>query len=351
LAARGGAIGSAPHKDSRLAGRRILVTGGAGFLGSHFVRRALRRGAEVVNVDALTYAGDLRRLQDVDGSRYDFIRLRIESGREVGSLMRDVGPRFVVHFAAESHVTRSELTPDDFYQANVEGTRTLLEWSLRADVDLFLYISTDEVYGSIPEGEHAESDRLTAVRGRANHYARSKALADELVRSYADRLPSIVVRPTNVFGSYQLPEKAVARWITRGLCDMDLPVWGDGLHVRQWLYVDDLMDALDILLERGEIGESYNVSPNLGHDLPNVLVASWLARRLGMDEDRVERFSYDRPNHDRRYALNSDKIRSLGWESGDLWEQLGETVDWYRASRDWWQPHLDRAEAFYRTLS
>jgi dTDP-glucose 4,6-dehydratase len=329
----------------------VLVTGGAGFLGSHFVRHALKGGAHVVNVDALTYAGDLGRLRDIaSDNMYGFFRLRVESAPQIEALLRSMGVKLVVHFAAESHVTRSEREAETFYRTNVEGTRALIEASIQAGVKFFLHVSTDETYGPILEGQHREADEPSDVVGPTNPYARSKAIAEKLVREHADRLAVMVVRPTNVFGPYQLPEKAIARWITRGLRGRTLPVWGDGLHVRQWLHVDDLIAAVDVLLTSGVWGETYNVAPNQYRDVTNLAVASWLADRLRLHSDGVELTTYDRPVHDRRYAVNAEKLRALGWQSGDLWNQLDETIEWYRSNEEWWRPHSNRAEALYDAL-
>jgi dTDP-glucose 4,6-dehydratase len=327
------------------------VTGGAGFIGSHFVRHALAGGADVVNLDALTYAGDLVRLGPIDESTgYEF-RHECVTTMGAASAIDEAKPDVVVHFAAESHVTRSERDPRRFHRVNVEGTRRLLTAADRAAVDLFVHVSTDEVYGPTPSGAVGEDDELAAARRRGNAYARSKAMADALARSFSDRLSIIVVRPVNVFGPYQLPEKAIARWITRGLSGHTLPVWGDGRHIRQWLHVDDVIAALEVLLDGGIRGHAYNISPGEGHDIHNFTMASWIAESLGLDPDRVHLTAYDRPHHDRRYASNGDKIRDLGWEAGDLRAQLALTVDWYAANEMWWRPHARHTETLYGSRS
>ncbi|HEX2053184.1 MAG TPA: NAD-dependent epimerase/dehydratase family protein, partial [Actinomycetota bacterium] len=220
--------------------QNLIVTGGAGFLGSHFLRHVLPQGASVTNVDCLTYAGDLRRLEDLTSQPgYEFVREDIAEEPAIRRLVADRRPDAIVHYAAESHVTRSESDPDRFYRTNVEGTRVLLDAAVAAGVRRFVHVSTDEVYGSILEGAFKESDKPDGTGNAASPYSKSKALADDLARSYADRLEVLVVRPTNAFGPWQYPEKVFPRWITRALRSEPLLVWGDGLYIRQWLFAAD----------------------------------------------------------------------------------------------------------------
>ncbi|MEX2586636.1 MAG: NAD-dependent epimerase/dehydratase family protein [Actinomycetota bacterium] len=328
---------------------KILVTGGAGFLGSHFVRRALNHGVrEVTNVDCLTYAGDPRRLADVEDSRaYQFVKLDVADETRVKQLIADERPDAIVHYAAESHVTRSESDPDRFYRTNVDGTRNLFEAAVASGVRRVVHVSTDEVYGSILTGSFKESDKAEGAGQAASPYSQSKALADDLARSYSDRLEVVVVRPTNAFGPWQYPEKVLPRWITRGLRDRPLLVWGDGLYIRQWLYCEDFASAVDLVLEQGEPGEVYNVGPTHEPEITNLDLAQWLVRYLGSSSSQVQMTGYDRPDHDRRYAVDSSKIRGLGWAPGDVWTQLRETVDWYRESYGWWEPLVGEAESIY----
>ena len=331
-----------------MRGKRVLVTGGAGFLGSHFVRRCLERGAaKVHNLDCLTYAGDLTRLIDVEhDDRYTFIHGDASIQRDVHAAFRQAKPEVVVHFAAESHVTRAEVAGDEFYTSNVEATRVVLEACASTDVASVIHISTDEVYGPVLAGEASESDKPPGD-GHTNHvYARTKAVADDLALGWSDRLPVIVVRPTNIFGPHQFPEKAIPRWITRALTGRPVPVWGGGHQMRQWLEVTDLLNALEVLLDRGESGRAYNVGP-VPRDVTNLEVAQRIASRAGAGESHVELTAYDRPNHDVRYAVASDDLRELGWSETDLWSALDRTIDWYAANADWWRDHLPVAESIY----
>jgi len=327
----------------------ILVTGGAGFLGSHFVRLKLQSGSSsVTNVDSLTYAGDQRRLADVSGSDdYNLVQLDIADEAPIDALIAGLKPDAIVHYAAESHVTRSENDPDRFYRTNVEGTRVLLDAAVAAGVPRFLHVSTDEVYGSTLEGAFKESDKPEGAGNAASPYSKSKALADDLARSYADRLEVLVVRPTNAFGPWQYPEKVFPRWVTRGLRQEPMLVWGDGLYIRQWLYAEDFARAVALVLEKGENGEAYNIGPVHEPEITNLDLARWLAQYLKLPADAIQMTGYDRPDHDRRYAVDSTKIRALGWRSGDVWSQFSESVNWFRDHRDWWESLIAEAESIY----
>jgi dTDP-glucose 4,6-dehydratase len=332
-----------------MEGKRVLVTGGAGFLGSHVVRRSLRTGAaRLLNLDVLTYAGDLRRLTDVESDpRYRFLKKDIALLEDIQQIIQKEMPQIVVHLAAESHVTRSEKEADVFFRTNVEGTRLMLEGALAAGVERFLHISTDEVYGPILEGAFREEDKKPGDGQASSPYAKSKARAEDLVASYAERIPIIVARPTNAFGPYQLPEKAFARWVTRALRGAPLLVWGDGLYVRQWLYAQDFAEAIGLLAEKGEPGQIYNVGPQHDPEITNLELANWVGRYLGIPDGRVLLTRYDRPDHDRRYAVNSTKIREIGWKPRDVWRQFAETIEWYRNHPEWWKPLVPVAESIY----
>ena len=329
--------------------RQTLVTGGAGFLGSHFVRHALdSEAARVINVDALTYAGDPARLEDLKGdARHVLVTSDITDAREMKSLVGRYQPELIVHFAAESHVTRSESDPERFFQTNVEGTRCMLEAALVAGVARFVHISTDEVYGPAMDGSFREDDKLPGAGRATSPYAQSKAVADDLARSYSDRLNVVVVRPTNAFGPWQFPEKVFPRWVTRVLRGEPMLVWGDGLYIRQWLYAEDLAEAVALLAERGAPGEVYNVGPTHDPEITNLDLAQWLARYLEVGEASIEFTGYDRPDHDRRYAVDSGKVRRLGWAPGEVWSQMGRTVEWYRSHPTWWEKHVQEAESIY----
>ncbi len=337
------------RSDLVMNGSRILVTGGAGFLGSHFVRHALASGAKtVVNFDLLTYAGDRLRLADLeDDPRYSFVRGDVASAEDVEAAMREYKPDVVVHYGAETHVTRSESNPERFHRTNVEGTRTMLAESIASGVEKFVHISTDEVYGSLLEGAFREVDKPPGVGAASSPYAQSKALGDDLALAHSDRLAVVVARPTNAFGPWQFPEKAFPRWIARALTDDPLLVWGDGLYIRQWLFAEDFARAIGLLAEQGTPGEAYNVGPMHDPEITNIELVRWLLRYLDLGDDRITMTAYDRPDHDRRYAVDSSKITALGWSPGDVWEQLGKTVDWYGNNRDWWASHVAEAESIY----
>jgi dTDP-glucose 4,6-dehydratase len=328
----------------------ILITGGLGFLGSAFIRGAADRGQGVLNVDLATYAADERRIAETL-ERHGQWSVRTErldvASEEFTELVRRERPPLIVHFAAESHVTRSEREGRRFFRSNLEGTRRVLEAAEKADVGLVVYVSTDEVYGPCSGRPFREEDKAPAEGRATSAYARSKALADDLARSFFGRVPLIVARPTNCFGPWQHPEKAVPRWIIRGLLGEGIPVWGDGMHVRDWMFVDDACAGIELLVRRGSPGEVYNLAPQ-GQQLPNVEVARMIARAAGRPEDAVYLTEYDRPLHDRRYAIDAAKIRALGWQPGRaLEDRLAETVAWYRSHREWWDPLLLEAEELY----
>jgi dTDP-glucose 4,6-dehydratase len=331
------------------AGRRVLVTGGSGFLGSQFVRTWLGRGGRaLLNVDLMTYAGRPERLSDVDDLHgYGFQRGDVADRAAVESILQNFRPEVVVHFAAESHVTRGESEGERFRRTNVEGTRVMLEAAVGAGVRRFVHVSTDEVYGPRAEGFFREDEKQPGDGRATSVYARSKAVADDVARSFAGQMEVVVVRPTNCFGPWQFPEKALARWITRALTGRTVPVWGDGLHVRQWLHAPDLAEAVVLILEAASPEPVYNVGPRHDPEITNLDLARWLVGRLGLPEERVVLTTYDRPDHDRRYAVDPYRIHALGWRPGHVWESLARTVDWYRDHRDWWEPLVGEAESIY----
>jgi dTDP-glucose 4,6-dehydratase len=322
----------------------MLVTGGLGFIGSEFVRRAAARGNAIVNVDLDTYAGDDRRLDGVEG--IETVTMDV-ADPDLAKLVAAVVPGVVVHFAAESHVTRSESDSDAFYRTNVDGTRNLLEAATAAGAELIVHVSTDEVYGPCDGEPFREDDKLPGEGVATSAYARSKALADDLARSYFDRAPVAVVRPTNCFGPWQHPEKAIPRWIIRALSGDRLPVWGDGGQVRDWMAVEDACSAIELVVERRAAGEVFNVAPE-GAQRRNLEMARAVARAAGRAEDAVYLTAYDRPDHDRLYAVDASRLRSLGWAPrGDVEAKVAETVEWYRAHRSWWEPLVADAESLY----
>ena len=318
-----------------------MVTGGSGFIGSAFIRTR-SSSDDVVNIDIGTYAADPRRLT---GTEINTITMDVTDAGLV-DLLSDLKPRVVFHFAAETHVTRSESAPDIFFRNNVEGTRNLLAAAEGTGVELLVHISTDEVYGPASGSPFKESDKQPGEGLATSAYARSKALADDLA-SGCKGVPVIVVRPTNCFGPWQHPEKAIPRWATRALRGEPIPVWGDGLYVRDWMYVDDACAAVSLIADRGRPGEIYNVGPE-GDVRANLDIARIVARAAGVPEDRIYLTAYDRPLHDRRYAVDSTRLRALGWNTtSSLEERVEQTVDWYRDNREWWEPMIEESEALY----
>jgi dTDP-glucose 4,6-dehydratase len=314
---------------------RLLVTGGAGFIGSNFIRHVLRTHPEdsVVNVDKLTYAGNLQNLADVaDDPRYRFVHGDICDTDLVRAAARGVDA--VVNFAAESHVDRSLLEADAFLRTDVLGVFTLLEAVRELGIPRFVQISTDEVYGSVPSGASRETDPLRP----ANPYSAAKAGADLLALAYwqSHRIPVVITRSSNNFGPYQYPEKIVPLFITNALEDQPLPLYGDGRNVRDWLYVLDNCEAIDLVLRRGADGEIYNVGG--GHELENIALTREILRLTGKPASLVRPVT-DRPGHDRRYALDCAKLRRLGWAPRHRFaDALAATVGWYREHEGWWRP-------------
>lgn len=321
----------------------VVVTGGLGFIGAALVRRLVAMGKDVVNVDLDTYAGDARRLEDasVRTERVDV------ASDDIETLVGDVAPQAIVHLAAETHVTRSESDPDRFFITNVEGTRRVLDAAVEHDVERVLHVSTDEVYGPALDHPFHEGDKAPGEGRATSAYARSKAVADDLALSYSDRLDVVVVRPTNCFGPWQHPEKAIPRWTTRALSGQGLPVWGDGAYVRDWMHVDDACRALDLVLDRGESTAVYNIAPQ-ADPMTNLEIARTIAAAAGRDADAVYLTAYDRPDHDRRYFVDAAKIRALGWSpAASLVDALTATVRWYAEHEAWWRPMVAEAEALY----
>lgn len=316
---------------------RWLVTGGLGFIGSHFVRLALRERPEVeiVNLDAMTYAGNPANLADVaDHPRYRFVRGNICDGAAVRAAFANGGDA-LVNFAAESHVDRSIAAPEAFLRTNVLGTSVLLDALRDLGILRYVQVSTDEVYGNVPHGESNETDALAP----RSPYAASKAAGDLLALAYHTTYgaPLLVTRGSNTYGPYQYPEKIVPLFVTNLMEDRPVPVYGDGMQIRDWLYVEDHARAIMFVLERGTPGEVYNISgetPMTNLDLTARLVR---ACRRSM-ETHVEHVA-DRLGHDRRYAASSAKLRELGWAPRTSFDEgLAQTVQWYRDHESWWRP-------------
>jgi len=313
---------------------KLFVTGAAGFIGSNYVRHVLATTDDEVTVyDALTYAGNLSSLADVaDDPRYAFVQGDICDRTAVAAAM--AGHDAVVHFAAESHVDRSIVDPDTFVRTNCLGTNVLCDVARHVEVDRFLHISTDEVYGSIEEGSFVETDRL----GPRSPYSSSKAGSDLIALSYEETydLPVLVTRSSNNFGPYQFPEKVIPLFVTNLLDGRKVPLYGDGLNVRDWIYVEDNCAGVDLVLRRGDIGEVYNIGG--GNETTNRELTDKVLGLCGAGEEMIE-YVTDRLGHDRRYSIDCSKARALGWAPArTLDEALAATVEWYRENRAWWEP-------------
>ena len=313
---------------------KLLVTGGAGFIGSHFIRYLLRHHPDdhVINLDKLTYAGNLENLRDVEQHpHYRFVQGDICIPSTVMPLAEETDA--TVNFAAETHVDRSILEPGSFLQTDVYGTYVLLEAARRFNHQRFIQISTDEVYGSIETGAFTEESPLHP----SSPYAASKAAGDLLVQSYVRtyRLPAIITRSSNNFGPCQYPEKMIPLFITNAIENKPLPLYGDGLNVRDWIYVEENCAAIDLVLRRGEPGQVYNIGG--GNERTNAEITRSILKELGQS-DRLIQFVKDRPAHDRRYALDCRKIAALGVQpTREFQEALRTTIQWYKDNPAWWQ--------------
>jgi dTDP-glucose 4,6-dehydratase len=316
---------------------KILVTGGAGFIGSNFVRLLLQDSDHhVVNLDALTYAGNLENLKDVERSaRYTFQKGDIADGQQMEEVFEQHRPEVVVHFAAESHVDRSVLDATAFVRTNVQGTQVLLDKSRGIGVRRFVHVSTDEVYGSLgPWGYFTEDTPMQAN----SPYSASKAGSDLLVRAavHTHGMDCVITRCSNNYGPYQFPEKLIPLMIANALEGKQLPVYGDGKNVRDWIFVTDHCEGIRAAMERGKRGEVYNFGGNAERE--NIYVVKEILRLLGKGEDLIK-YVKDRPGHDRRYAMDSSKARAtLAWEPRHTFEEgLRATIDWYVQNRAWWE--------------
>jgi dTDP-glucose 4,6-dehydratase len=316
--------------------KKILVTGGAGFIGSNFINYIINRDNVLIfNLDKLTYAGNLENLKSIqEKNNYTFIKGDITNREFVEYLFTKYKFDYVINFAAESHVDRSILGSEIFYRTNVIGTNILLEASKRNEVKKFIQISTDEVYGSLgPTGLFSEKTNLSPN----SPYASSKAAADLMALSFYHtyELPVVITRCSNNYGQYQFPEKLIPLMIINALNNKQLPVYGDGLNVRDWIYVLDHNRAIEFVLEKGNAGEVYNVGASC--EMRNIDIVKMILKKLGKDENLIE-FVKDRPGHDKRYAIDSSKIKNeLGWKPQFLFEQaLEETIEWYVDNKDWW---------------
>jgi dTDP-glucose 4,6-dehydratase len=318
--------------------KRILVTGGAGFIGSNFINYILsnRNDIFILNLDKLTYAGNLQNLKNVEQHpNYTFIKGDIVNDELVSYLFQKYEITHVINFAAESHVDRSILGSEIFFRTNVLGTNVLLENAKRFGVEKFIQISTDEVYGSLgPEGQFEETTPLQPN----SPYAASKAAADMMALAFHHtyHVPVVITRCSNNYGPYQFPEKLIPLMIINSLNNKKLPVYGDGLNVRDWIYVIDHNKAVELVFDKGKVGEVYNVGAST--EKPNIDIIKSVLKQLGKTEELIE-YVKDRPGHDRRYAINSIKIKKeLGWEAEHTFEQaMKDTIHWYLKNEKWWK--------------
>ena len=318
--------------------KKILVTGGAGFIGSNFINYILnsRNDISIVNLDKLTYAGNLKNLSGVENNpNYTFIKGDIVNDELVKFIFQRYQITHVINFAAESHVDRSILGSEVFFRTNVLGTNVLLETAKYFGVEKFIQISTDEVYGSLgPEGQFEETTPLQPN----SPYAASKAAADLMALAFHHTygVPVVITRCSNNYGQYQFPEKLIPLMIINALNNKKLPVYGDGLNVRDWIYVIDHNKAVELVLEKGQLGEVYNIGANT--EKPNIQIVKLILSQLGKSEELIE-YVKDRLGHDRRYAINSKKIKeNLGWQPEYSFEDaIKNTIDWYMGNEKWWK--------------
>ena len=317
---------------------KILVTGGAGFIGSNYIRYILAKypDIKVVNLDLLTYAGRMENIRDfTHDPRHKFVKGDIRDKNKVQQVMKE-GFNAVVNFAAETHVDRSILEADSFITTDVYGTYTLLDTARNSNIEKFVNISTDEVYGSTEK----ESFKENASLQPSSPYSASKAAGDLMSLAFYKTygLPTTITRSSNNFGPYQHLEKLIPKMIIRALCGKTLPLYGDGQQVRDWLHVMDNCEAIDTVLWKGKAGEAYNIAS--GNEYKNIQIAKLILQTLEKPESLIT-FVQDRPGHDRRYSLDTSKIRNLGWQPKHMLEKaLRETVEWYIRNEWWWKSLL-----------
>lgn len=317
---------------------KLLVTGGAGFIGSNFVRYMVNKYPEyqIVNLDLLTYAGNLENLKDIENaSNYKFVRGDIADREFINGLFQEEKFDYVLNFAAESHVDRSITDPGIFVQTNIQGTLALLDAAKTFGVTKYLQVSTDEVYGTLGEtGYFTEETPLAAN----SPYSASKAGADLLVRAYHETfgLPVNITRCSNNYGPFHFPEKLIPLMIINALNDKELPIYGDGLNIRDWLHVEDHCQAIDLVLHKGRNGEVYNVGGN--NERTNIEIVKTILKHLNKPESLMK-FVTDRPGHDRRYAIDATKLRTeLGWSPKYNFDTgIEQTINWYLNNREWWE--------------
>ena len=321
----------------------IVVTGGLGFIGSNFIRQILSENNDlfITNIDAETYAAGLDNLKDIEGKKnYQYFKGNIQDYAFIESLIKKYKPDCIINFAAETHVDRSIHSAQPFIETNIIGTHVLLEIALKQNLNKYIQISTDEVYGSInpPYKFHEES-----LIKPNSPYSASKAGADHLVRAYQETygLNTMTIRCSNNFGPYQFPEKVIPYFISLALKNEKVPVYGDGLNIRDWIFVNDFCSAIKLVLEKGKSGEVYNVGGNC--ELNNLQLTKTILKRLNKLESLIN-FVKDRPGHDRRYAMDSTKIQTqLGWKKKHNFEEaLDETISWYKNNKEWVERRMEQ---------
>jgi len=315
---------------------KLLITGGLGFIGSNFIRYILNKykNYEVVNLDKMTYAANPENLRDIENDRrYKFVKGDICDKNLVDNLVSAEKPDVIINFAAETHVDRSILEPEAFIKTDIFGTYTLLEAVKAHKIEKYIQISTDEVYGSIEKGKFTEESTIKPN----SPYSSSKAGADLLVRAYFEtyNLPVVITRSSNNYGPYAYPEKMIPLFITNLIEGKKVPLYGDGLNIRDWLYVLDNCSGIDVVLHKGKIGEVYNIGAD--NERTNKEITEIILKELGKDKNFIE-YVKDRPGHDFRYALDSKKIKKLGWRPEyDFKKAIKETIEWYVSNPDWWK--------------
>jgi dTDP-glucose 4,6-dehydratase len=322
----------------------MLVAGGAGFIGSNFVKYALSKSIDlnIINLDLLVYSGRLENLQGIiDDPRHKFIHGDIRDRKTVEKIIKE-GVDVIVNFAAETHVDRSIVDADSFILTDVYGNFILLDTSRKYDVKRYIHISTDEVYGSIERGSSKESDPLNP----SSPYSASKAAGDLIVKAFYKTygIPVIITRSSNNFGPFQHPEKLIPKLIIRALTDQHLPLYGDGKQIRDWIYVIDNCEAINLIIEKGKFGEVYNVASK--NEITNLEIAELVLKTLNKPRDLIK-FVKDRPGHDYRYSLDISKIRNFGWKPNHKFEEaLTDTIRWYKNNPWWWKQYLE--DDFFR---
>jgi len=324
---------------------KILITGGAGFIGSEFVRQMCQTGYKVSVVDKLTYAGDKKRLDSVK-KKYTFHKIDICNKPQLNSVFNAEKPSIVVHFAAETHVDRSIIDANPFIQTNLQGTQNLIEISRKYKINKFIHISTDEIYGESKKGRFKENSIIQP----GNPYAATKAAAELLVtasiRTYT--FPAIIVRPANNYGPWQYPEKFIPVIILKALKGQKIPVYGKGKQIREWLHVSDCAAGITLLLNKGRIGEIYNIGSYFERE--NIITAKTILKQLGKKESQIQ-FVKDRPGHDFRYSVNCTKIRNLGWRPQiNFPAGIKHTLDWYLNNIAWTENKLDTLEKYWKKV-